>query len=131
MSSPRVLRPPDLRGFHAVAFPALVVNHAVKRQAMGPAAPLEFWLVQELLRVADAEIRHGYDELGNTEDRSELIIVEDTHPAHTDAFCASGEPEVLDRAAGAEEVGVDDGVPSEDVGPAASPVAGDADVDRR
>src|SRR5690242_16260902 len=115
----------------SLAFPALVVDHAAKRQAIGPAASLELWLVQELLRVADAEIGDGYHGLGNTEDRPELVIVEDADPAHTDALHARGEPEVLNRAAGAEEVGVDDGVSSEHVGPAARPIAGDADVDRR
>src|SRR5689334_17529824 len=70
----------------SLAFPALVVDHAAKRQAIGPAAPLELWLVQELLRVADAEIGDGYHGFGNTEDRPELVIVEDADPAHTDAL---------------------------------------------
>src|SRR6266446_2609684 len=98
---------------------------------MGPAAPLELWLIQEVLRVADAEIGDGHHRLGNTEDRSELDIVEDTDPAHTDALHASDQPQVLNRAAGDEELVVDDGVSSEHVGPAPRSVSDDADIDRR
>src|SRR5207253_4695791 len=74
-SCPRIWR----LGSQALAFPAFVVDHAAKRQAMGPAAPLQLWLVQELLREADAKIGDGHHGLGNTEDPPELVIVEDAN----------------------------------------------------
>src|SRR5205823_6376664 len=73
----------------------------------------------------------GHDLFGELEQGLQVGFAVKGDPADTDAFGAGGEPEVLDREAGAVEVGVPDGVPTEDFVVNVAAVAADADADWR
>ncbi len=67
---------------------------------------------------------------GNPEQRPDIILAVERHPADSDPLRARRQPQVLDRQAGAVQVGVADRVAAEDLA-ARLAVAADADAERR
>src|SRR5260370_35726519 len=111
--------------------PALSVHQLIERHAAGPAPALQFRLVKELLGIPEAEIGNHHDVVGNTQKLPQLVVAENADPSDPDAFDPRGQPQVLNRAAGAVEIGVHDGVAPKHMRSGASPIRGHAEIDRR
>src|SRR5262249_29825002 len=110
--------------------PPLLEDHVLEWQPLGPPAALQLGVIEKRLGVAETQIGHRQNGIRYPEDPTEGLNRQDADPADADALGACREPEVLDRAARAVDVSVDDGVAAEDMGTTACPVACHADVDR-
>ena len=81
--------------------------------------------------MAEAEIGHRHDVIGQVQDAAQIGVVKDADPADADAFGASRQPQVLHRAHRAVEIHrFVVGAPQHH-GAGAISVAGHAQVERR
>ena len=80
--------------------------------------------------ITDAQPRDRHHVRRNPEQVPKVVLAIERHPADPDPLGASRKPQVLDRQAGAVQVGVVDRVPAEDLLPRLA-IAADDDADRR
>jgi hypothetical protein len=108
--------------------PALVEDVARELVPAAPAGGLEPRPARALVRIADAQPRDRDDVWRDPEQLADVVLAVERHPSDPDPLGPGGEPQVLDRQAGAVEVGVGDRVAAEDL-LARLAVAADADAD--
>jgi len=108
----------------------LEVDQVAKRQAWPPPGRLQFRLVKETRDVAKADVGHGNDPFGDSQNLFQAVLVENTDPAKAQALGAGRQPQVLHGADGAVDIHLLDMRPPDHDGTGAVPVTGNADVDR-
>ena len=118
-------------GGRRVLHPALLHHHPLDRQPRRPAAGLQPRPHRALVGPADAEVGDRVHARRDAEDRAQVGEPVEAHPADAEALGARGEPEVLDRAGGAVDVGVGDRPAAEDLLARLAVVTADADAQRR
>ena len=111
--------------------PALSVDHLLERRAPCPAGGLEAGPERPLVGVAETEPGDGHDLLGQREQLADELRAVERDPADPDALGARRQPEVLDGAGCAVEVGVGDRVAAEYLCVAVAAIAADDDADGR
>jgi hypothetical protein len=77
-----------------------VRDNCVERDPFLPSEPFEIGLRGEAIDVAKAEVGNDHKMIRNIEELADFFRVEDADPADSDAFAASGEPEVVDSTNG-------------------------------
>ena len=63
-----------------------------ERYSLPPTSALKFRAIGKFASLAYAEIRHGHDVMRQSQNRCQLLWVQDADPTHTDTFRAAGEP---------------------------------------
>jgi hypothetical protein len=114
-----------------VRAPALVHHDGVEREPLGPARGLEARAHRALVGPADAEVGDRVDAGRDPEQRPQVGRLVEAHPADAEPLRARCEPEVLDRAGRAVDVGLGDRPAPEDLGVVVAVVAAEADAERR
>src|SRR4051812_5229012 len=111
--------------------PGFVAHYLVKRETRQPTYCLQFRLRHELHRLAEAEIGDGHYARREAQQFRQGAGMYDADPADADAFSASGQPQVLDRANGAVEIHVRLAGSTQDHRPEALAVASHAYIEVR
>ncbi len=111
--------------------PALAHDDGIEREAFSPAGRFEAGPQRTLVGPADAQVRDRIDPCRDPEERSKVIGAVEAHPPDTESFRARREPQVLDGAGGAVDVGLGNRAAAEDLDALGAVVAADADAERR
>src|SRR5207302_4828398 len=111
--------------------PPIREDQVVQWNPWEPSGNFQFRPWKKRAHISHAEIGDRNYLLGNLQHAPELSRFEDTHPSDADAFAASRQPQILNGAAGAIDIGLTNRVPSQDVRSIARRIAGNAEIDRR
>lgn len=107
------------------------MNQRVQWKSLPPAGLGEIRRLFEAGHVPQAEQRDDLDGARDPQQALERVMVENADPPHPDAFRPGRQPEILNCATRAVQVGVEDRRATQDVRPAAPAGARDAEAERR
>jgi hypothetical protein len=111
--------------------PALLHDHLVDRGPLRPSRRLEPGPHRSLVGPAQTEVGHGVHAGGDAEERAQVVGPVEAHPAHAQPLGAGRQPQVLDRARGAVDVGLEDRPPPQHLRVGVAVVTADDDAERR
>ena len=111
--------------------PALVHHHRFEREPCRPPGSLEPGPHRAFVGPAEAQVGDRIDARRDAEHPAEIVGAVEADPADPQAFGARGQPEVLDRAGRAVDVGLGNRPPAEDLDLRIAVVAADDDPERR
>lgn len=111
--------------------PTVQMHQFSEGKPPAPSHTLKLGLLGKYFNVSDAQVSDRNDGVWKPDESAEHLRFENAHPPHSDTLSPGGEPEILDRTAGAVEVGVKNRAPTKHVGAASATVTGYANVDGR
>src|ERR1700719_745546 len=111
--------------------PMLKEDQVLERNSRQPSGNLQFRARKKFAHISQTQISDRDYVLGNLQQSLEIGRLEDAHPAHTDAFAASRQPQILDGAASAVDIRFANCISSQDVRPVAGRITRDAQIHRR
>src|SRR5215471_6830857 len=100
-----------------------------QRYSLPPSCPLKIGGCWKFPNVSHAQVGHRYDWIRQSENTRELFRVQNADPPDADSFRPRGKPQVLNRAAGAVQIGFENRTASEHVWTAAAAVTGHAKIE--
>src|ERR1700676_1931038 len=111
--------------------PMLKEDHLLEWDSRQPSGNLQFRPRKKFAYISQTQISDRNYVLGNLQQPPEFGRLENAHPSHTDAFAACRQPQILNGAASAVDIGFANGVSSQDVRPVPRRIARDAQIHRR
>src|SRR5437879_9192392 len=124
-SLPILLSPPNFLS------PPIREDQVIQRNSGEPSSNFQFRPRKKVAHIPQTKVGNGNYLLGNLQHALELSRFEDTHPSDADAFATSRQPQILNGAAGAIDIRLPNGVPSQDVRSIARWITSNAEIHRR
>src|SRR5579864_5723678 len=111
--------------------PMIKKDQVIQRNSGEPSGNFQLRPRKKLSHISQTKVGNWNYLLGNLQHPPELSGFEDAHPSDADAFATSRQPQILNGATGAVDIGLPNGVSSQDVRSIAGGIAGNAEIDGR
>lgn len=107
------------------------MDQLLDRKSDPPPGHFKIGLYRKVGYIAETQVGQYGDRSGDTEHLLQRRMIQDAHPSHSDPLSTGREPQILNRAAGAVEIGVAHGRAPQDMSAAPLASARDTEIHRR